>query len=76
MEPQHRRQGFASEAISALFDWAHTTHGITRFIASISPDNEPSLRLAQQFGFEQVGEQMDEIDGLEHVFETTWPRPA
>jgi len=41
---------------------------------SISPDNEPSLRLAQQFGFRQVGEQMDEIDGLEYVFETSWPK--
>ena len=74
VEPQYRRQGYASEAVRALFDWANATHGITRFIASISPDNEPSLHLSQQFGFEQVGQQMDEIDGLEHVFETTWPR--
>ena len=74
VEPQYRRQGFASEAIRALFDWAHATHGISRFVASIAPDNEPSLRLAEHFGFEQVGEQMDEIDGLELVFETIWPR--
>ena len=29
-------------------------------------------RLRPSFGFEQVGEQIDEIDGLEHVFETIW----
>jgi RimJ/RimL family protein N-acetyltransferase len=75
VEPEYRRQGYAKEAVAALFDWAHLTHGIDRFIASISPNNEASLRLAAQFGFEQVGEQMDEIDGLELVFETTWPRP-
>jgi len=75
VEPQYRRQGFASEAIEAMFDWAHVTHGITRFLASISPDNEPSLRLAQRFAFERVGQQMDDIDGLEYVFETSWPRP-
>jgi RimJ/RimL family protein N-acetyltransferase len=74
VEPGHRRQGYASEAVRALFDWAYRTHGVTRFVASISPDNEPSLNLAKQFGFKQVGEQMDEIDGLELVFETTWPR--
>ncbi len=74
VDPPHRRQGFAREAIRALFDWAHQTHDISRFIASISPTNEPSLRLTQQFGFHQIGEQMDEIDGLEYVFETTWPR--
>jgi RimJ/RimL family protein N-acetyltransferase len=77
VEPEFRRQGYASEAIEALFDWAYRTHGVTRFLASISPNNEPSLNLARQFGFTQVGEQMDEIDGLELVFETTWPlRPV
>ena len=76
VEPAFRRQGIAREAVAAMFDWAHREHGIERFVASISPANEPSLRLAASFGFEQVGEQMDEIDGLELVFETTWPRPA
>ncbi len=64
------------ESIHSLFDWAHETHGIGRFIASISPDKAPSLQLAARLGFEQVGEQMDEIDGLELVFETTWPHVA
>jgi RimJ/RimL family protein N-acetyltransferase len=76
VEPEYRRQGYAKEAVAALFDWAHLTHGIERFVASISPTNEQSLRLASQFGFVQVGEQMDDIDGLELVFETTWPQPA
>lgn len=75
VEPAFRRQGIAREAANAMFAWAHREHGITRFVASISPTNEPSLRLAAGFGFEQVGQQMDEIDGLELVFETTWPRP-
>lgn len=75
VEPAYRRQGIAREAAAAMFDWAYREHGVTRFVASISPTNEPSLRLASGFGFEQVGEQMDDIDGLELVFETTWPRP-
>ena len=74
VEPAFRRRGIAREAVGAMFDWAHREHGISRFVASISPANEPSLGLAAGFGFEQVGEQMDEIDGLELVFETTWPR--
>lgn len=76
VEPAYRRQGIARDAAAALLDWAHREHGVTRFVASISPTNEPSLRLAAGFGFVQVGEQMDDIDGLELVFETTWPRPA
>ena len=75
VDPGHRRQGFAREAVQAIFDWAHARYGVKTFVASISPDNEASLNLTAQFGFRQVGEQMDEIDGLELVFETTWPPP-
>ena len=73
VDPVYRRQGLAREAVRAMFDWAATTHGVRRFIASISPGNEPSLRLAKGFGFVQTGSQMDDIDGLELVFETDWP---
>lgn len=76
VDPPHRRRGFAREAIGALLDWAHARYGIDRFLASISPDNQPSLRLAEHFGFRQIGEQMDDIDGLELVFETRWPPEA
>jgi [ribosomal protein S5]-alanine N-acetyltransferase len=75
VDPVYRRRGLARESIAALFDWAAQAHGIHRFIASISPTNEPSLRLAAGFGFVQVGTQIDDIDGLELVFETDWPRP-
>jgi RimJ/RimL family protein N-acetyltransferase len=73
VDPGYRRRGYARESVLALFDWAHAEHGIGTFIASISPDNEPSLRLTEQLGFVRVGEQMDDVDGLEYVFEASWP---
>ena len=73
IDPAYRRQGYAIEAVRGLFDWA-AAKGVHRFVASISPDNDPSLALAAKLGFRKVGEQMDEIDGLELVFETTWPQ--
>jgi ribosomal-protein-alanine N-acetyltransferase len=76
VDADHRRRGYAREAVKALFDWAAEAHGIHRFIASISPGNEASLALARGFGFVQTGERMDEIDGLELVFETDWPPTA
>jgi L-amino acid N-acyltransferase YncA len=36
---------------------------------SISPDNTPSYQLASQFGFSEVGQQWDEEDGLEIIYE-------
>ncbi len=72
LEP-FRRQGFALEAIEALMDWAATGHGLTRFVVSIRPDNQPSLALAAKLGFQRIGEHLDEVDGLEHVFRLDLP---
>jgi [ribosomal protein S5]-alanine N-acetyltransferase len=63
-----RRQGYATEASTALMAWAHESYSITRFVLSIRPDNLPSLRIAQHFGFQKVGSHIDEVDGLEEIF--------
>jgi L-amino acid N-acyltransferase YncA len=42
-------------------------------VASVSPHNAPSLSLVRSFGFRHVGDQIDEIDGLELVFERRLP---
>lgn len=67
--PEYRRQGFAIEAARGLMDWVRREHGIRSFVVSISPDNEPSLKMADRLGFRRAGEQWDEEDGLEWVFQ-------
>jgi [ribosomal protein S5]-alanine N-acetyltransferase len=66
--PAFRGRGYATEAAAALVEWAKT-HGIRHFVASVSPDNEPSLAIVRRLGFVRTGEHWDEEDGLEHVFE-------
>ncbi len=63
-----RRQGYATEASLALMTWAQQ-QGVMRFVLSISPQNQPSLRIAARFGFSKIGSQMDEEDGLEGIYE-------
>src|SRR3954451_21413628 len=70
-----RRKGYAREAVHALLDCAWATGRARICVASVSPDNVPSLGLIRAFGFRRVGEQMDEIDGLEWVFERPLPLP-
>jgi len=65
----YRRRGYATEVVGALIDWAAREHGIRRFIASISPDNEPSLALVRRLGFRHIGQHWDEEDGEELEFE-------
>ena len=74
VEPGFRRRGIASEAVHALLAWAGS-QGIHRFRASVAPGNDASLAIIAGLGFRQVGSQMDEIDGLELVFELDRPAP-
>ena len=68
-----RRKGYAREGFHGLTAWAFAT-GRARFcVASVSPDNVASLALVRSLGFRQVGEQIDEVDGLELVFERPLP---
>ena len=73
IEPGHRRRGYATEAVLGMFRWAEEEHGVRRFIASVSPTNEPSLALIANLGFVQTGVQWDELDGEELVFELVRP---
>jgi len=68
-----RRKGYARESIHALLDWAWATGSARTCVASVSPQNAPSLALVRSFGFQHVGEEIDEIDGLEWVFERPLP---
>ena len=66
--PEYRGKGYATEAAQRLLDFAREL-GATTFRASVSPGNAPSIAIIRKLGLEQIGEQMDEIDGLELVFE-------
>jgi [ribosomal protein S5]-alanine N-acetyltransferase len=70
----HRRRGYASEAARALAAWALGRGGARTLVASVAPDNEPSLALVRRAGFRQVGTQWDELDGEELVFEVPLDR--
>jgi RimJ/RimL family protein N-acetyltransferase len=66
--PEFRGQGLATEAAQALIEFAKE-NGAKMIRASVSPDNAPSIAMTRTLGLVQIGEQMDEIDGLELVFE-------
>ena len=71
MLPEYSRQGYAFEAASAVLEYAQNERGLTRILAFISPENAPSIKLAEKIGlrFERltrlVGE--DEYVGLYSV---------
>jgi ribosomal-protein-alanine N-acetyltransferase len=61
-----RGQGVGGLIVDLFLDWL-TDRGVIRVEASVSPDNEPSLRLLSRRGFDETGEHWDEEDGRELV---------
>ena len=73
--PEHRRQGYAGAALAALLARAGREPDVRTVRLSISPGNTVSRRLADRYGFIEVGEQEDEEDGREIVYEREPPSP-
>jgi RimJ/RimL family protein N-acetyltransferase len=69
IDPQYRRRGYARAALLWLLDRAATEPDVSTVRATVSPDNEASRNLVLSEGFTAVGEQWDEEDGLEIVYE-------
>jgi RimJ/RimL family protein N-acetyltransferase len=67
--PELRRRGYARAALEALLRRAATEPAVRVVRASVRPDNRASSRLIAPYGFLPVGEQEDEEDGLEIVYE-------
>jgi ribosomal-protein-alanine N-acetyltransferase len=69
VDPRCRRQGYARAALVALLARAAREPSVRTVRATISPDNHASRLLVAQYGFIEVGEQWDDEDGLETIFE-------
>ena len=71
-DPRYRRQGYARAALRAMLDRAAREPAVTTVRACVRSDNLASQALVLDAGFRPVGEQIDEEDGPETVYE----RPA
>lgn len=65
---RNRRKGFAYEAAIGLMNWAIKQYPLENFITSVAPQNVASTALVKKLNFEKIGEQIDEVDGLELVY--------
>jgi len=69
IDPAYRRQGYARAAVAAMLDRARREPAVKIVRASVRPDNQPSWRVLEPYGFEAVGEQWDDEDGTELIVE-------
>jgi len=69
VDAEHRRRGYARAALACMVERARADPRVTRVLASVAPGNAVSHALVAQAGFVRIGEQWDDEDGLEWVFE-------
>ena len=69
VDPAYRRRGYARAALELAIVRAQDEPAVHTLRVTISPDNEASLALIRQYPFVPNGEQWDEEDGLELIYE-------
>ncbi|MEV6909173.1 GNAT family N-acetyltransferase [Amycolatopsis sp. NPDC051071] len=69
VDPAHRRRGYARAALESSLARAVQEPRVLTVRVTIGPGNTASYRLASQYGFVKVGEQWDDEDGLEIIYE-------
>lgn len=53
--PQFQGQGYATEMVGGLMDWAWTQPGVAKVVAEVLPGNAASRRVLAKLGFVQKG---------------------
>lgn len=69
IEPAFQDRGYAKESLQAMWRWAVSFPEVRTLRYTVSPDNLPSVAVIKYFGFDHKGQQMDEIDGPEDIYE-------
>ncbi|CAM8626240.1 GNAT family N-acetyltransferase [Candidatus Planktophila dulcis] len=69
IEEAFRNQGYAREALAGMWKWVSTFPEVKALRYTVSPENLPSIAVINYFGFEYKGQQMDEVDGAENIYE-------
>jgi ribosomal-protein-alanine N-acetyltransferase len=67
--PAFQRQGFGFEALAGMWSWVCKQEGVKTLRYTVADSNTASIALVKKFGFIHVGQQMDEIDGPEEIYE-------
>jgi ribosomal-protein-alanine N-acetyltransferase len=69
IEEAFRNKGYAREALVGMWKWVCAYPEVKTLRYTVSPDNLASIAVINYFGFEYKGQQIDEEDGPENIYE-------
>jgi RimJ/RimL family protein N-acetyltransferase len=69
VHPLFHRRGYATEALRGMWLWVIDQPGVSVLRYTVDPLNEASVGVVKKFGFDYIGQQIDDIDGPEDIYE-------
>jgi RimJ/RimL family protein N-acetyltransferase len=64
-----RNNGYGKEALLGMWTWVIDQPGVKTLRYTVSATNGPSMSIINSLGFNHVGQQIDEEDGPEEIYE-------
>jgi hypothetical protein len=69
IEEAFRNKGYAREALAGMWKWVCAYPEVKTLRYTVSPDNLASIAVINYFEFEYKGQQIDDEDGPENIYE-------
>ena len=68
-DPEFQGHGFGFESLLGMWSWVCNQGGVKVLRYTASATNAASITLVNKFGFKHIGQQIDEVDGPEEIYE-------
>ena len=69
IEEQFWNNGYAKEALRGMWNWVSRESGVKTLRYTVSPTNIASVKIICGYGFKNIGQQIDDEDGPEDIYE-------
>ena len=69
VDPAFQNKGYGKQILHGMWGWVVNEPGVKTLRYTVSPSNLISRQIILKLEFKLVGEQMDDIDGVEEIYE-------
>ena len=69
VDKRYQGRGFGQELLHGMWSWVVTDQQVKTLRYTVSPDNLISQHIIKKLGFKHKGQQIDDVDGPEDIYE-------
>jgi RimJ/RimL family protein N-acetyltransferase len=69
VDPIFQNKGYGKQLLHGMWNWVVKEPRVTTLRYTVSPSNVISKQIIQKLEFKLVGEQVDDVDGVEEIYE-------